>query len=126
MKTRRFRHLITFVAAMFLANNVAAAAYACIAGLGSLAPVTAPGLESTGAGHLERAADADPLCITQCARSDRDPAQPFAANGSGPVPTPLASGPCLSVTIEPTRSRIAWAPKVPGPPLPILFCNLRN
>lgn len=125
MRKRRFRYLITFVAAMFFANNVGAAAYACLAGLGSLVSVAAPQLELAGAGHLEHAADADALCLTQCVKSYRDPAQELAANSLDIVSIPALSGPCLSVRFEPARARIAWAPKATGPKLFILFGNLR-
>lgn len=111
---------------MFFTNNVGAAAYACLAGLGSLVSVAAPQLDLAGAGHLEHVADADALCLTECVKSYRDPTQELAANGLDIVPIPAFSGPCLSVRYEPTRTRIAWAPKAAGPKLFILFGNLRN
>jgi hypothetical protein len=126
MKKRRFRHLITFVAAMFLANNVGAAAYACLVGLGSLVSVAAPQLDPAGAGHLEHVAGADAPCLTQCVQNYRDPTQELAANGLDIVSLPAPSGPCLAVRTEPTPARVAWAPKAAGPKLFILFRNLRN
>lgn len=126
MRKRRFRYLITFVAAMFIANNAAASVYACIAGLGSMAAVAATQVHPTGMGHLEQAAGTDALCLTECVQSYRDPAQELATNGLDIAPLPAFPRTCLSVTTEPARARIAWAPKAVGPKLFILFRNLRN
>lgn len=111
---------------MFIANNAGASVSACIAGLGSMVAVAATQGHTTGMGHLEQAAGTDGLCLTECVQSYRDPAQELAANGLDIISIPAFSGPSLSVRFEPTRARIAWAPKAAGPKLFILFRNLRN
>ena len=125
MRARRFRYLITFVAAMFIANNAAASVYACLAGLGDMAALATTQAHSA-MGHQEQAAGTDALCLTQCAQSYRNPVQEFAAAGSDFVSIPALSGPCLSVKTEPTPTRIAWVPPAAGPKLFLLFSNLRN
>ncbi|MDH3286611.1 MAG: hypothetical protein OEP48_02630 [Betaproteobacteria bacterium] len=125
MRKKRFRYLITFVAAMFIANNAGASVSACIAGLGNMVAMAAAQSHPTAMGHPEHVANGDALCLTQCVQSYRDPTQELAANDLNIIPIPAFSGPCLSVRTEPTRARIAWAPKVAGPKLFILFGNLR-
>ncbi len=126
MKTRRFRYLITFVAAIFIANNAAASVYACLAGLGSMVAVATTQSHPAAMGHLEHAADADALCLTQCIQSYRDSAQDFAANAPDIVSLPVLPSPSPALRTEPTRARIAWAPRATAPKLFLLFGNLRN
>lgn len=110
---------------MFLGNNVAAAAYACVAAIGGLAQAAAAQSAHEDAGHLERADKADLLCLQQCAQSGREPEQQ-AAMGTVSVAVVAAGGACLPVRAEPAVARIALAAQAAGPPLPILFCSLLN
>ena len=126
MRSRRFRYLIAFVAAMFIANNAAASIYACLTGLGSVVAVAATQSHSPAMGHMEHAGKADALCLTQCIQSYRDSAQEFAANGSDIVSLPVPPGRTPALRTEPTRARIAWAPRATAPKLFLLFGNLRN
>lgn len=126
MRSRRFRYLIAFVAAMFIANNAAASIYACLTGLGSVVVVAATQSHSPAMGHMEHAGKADALCLTQCIQSYRDSAQEFAANGSDIVSLPVPPGPTPALRTEPARARIAWAPRATAPKLFLLFGNLRN
>ena len=126
MKSRRFRYLIVFVAAMFITNNAVASVSACLAGLGSVVAAAAMQSNPAATGHAKHAADADSLCLTQCIGSYRDSAQVFAANGSDIVALPLPPGPSLALTIEPASARVALAPGAPVSRLFLLFGNLRN
>ena len=126
MRKRRFRYLIAFVAAMFIANNAAASVYACLAGLGSVVAIATTQSHPAAMAHMEHAADADALCLTQCIQSYRESAQEFAANGWDNVSLPVAPDPPPALRAEPTRTRIVWAPKATAPKLFLLFGNLRN
>jgi hypothetical protein len=126
MRAKRVRYLITFVAAMFIANHAAAGMYASFASVGNMLGMAATQSHAAAMGHPEHLANADALCLAQCIQSYRDPVQALAANGLDGVVVPAISGPCLSVRTEPVKARIAWAPKFAGPKLSILFCNLRN
>ena len=111
---------------MFIANNAGASVSACIAGLGNMVAMAAAQSHPAAMGHPEHVANSDAPCITQCVQSYRDPTQELATNGLDIAPLPVSPSTCLSVTTEPIRARIAWAPKVVGPKLFILFRNLRN
>ena len=113
--------MITFVAAMLIANNAAASFYACLTGLG-----TVVGIAATHMGHMEHTGNAGALCLKQCIRSYRDSAQEFAANGSDIVFLPVPTSPSPALRTKPARARIAWAPRAPAPKLFLLFGNLRN
>jgi len=126
MRSRRFRYLIMFVAAMFIANNAAASIYACLTGLGTVVGVATTQSYPAAMGHMEHAGKADALCLTQCIQSYRDSAQEFAAHGSDIVSLPVPPGPSPALRTEPARARIAWAPGAPAPKLFLLFGNLRN
>jgi len=126
MRTRRFRYLITFVAAMFIANNAAASIYACLTGLGTVVAVAATQSHPATMGHMEHVANADALCLTQCIQSYRDSAQEFAANDWDIVSLPVAPDPSPALRTKPVRARIARAPTATGPKLFLLFGRLRN
>lgn len=125
MRTKRFRCLIVFVAAMSIANNAVASVSASFASLGRLAAVAAMHVYPA----TERPAHAAPIdahCITQCIQSYREPTHQIANNGLTIAPIPVSPGPGLWVVTETTRPRFARAPELAGPRLPILFGNLRN
>jgi len=126
MRSRRYRYLVTFVVAMFIANNATASIYACLTGLGTVVAVAATESHAPGMGHLEHAGKADALCLTQCIQSYRDSAQEFAVNGSDIASLPVPSGPSFALRTEPARAPIAWAPGTAAPKLFLLFGNLRN
>lgn len=126
MKSGLMRFLLTLVAAMFLANNVAVAARAFITGLSGQAVVAVQAVDVTGAGHLKPADDAQAPCLTHCARSCQNHEQELATNTFKVVFFPVLSVPCFSVEIKPAASVVALAPQAAGPPLTILFHNLRN
>ena len=126
MRTRRFRYLITFVTAMFIANQAVGSVYASVASLGNMLGMASSESHAAAMGHAEHLANADALCLRQCVESYRDQAQALTANGLDKIPMPAASGPSLSVRIEPATNPIKWAQKAVGPKPSILFCNLRN
>jgi len=120
------RFLLTFVAAMFLANNVAVAARAFITGLSGHDIVAVRALEATGVGHLKPVDDDQDLCLAHCAQSYQNHEQELATNAFKVAFLPALFVPCFSVEIKPASSVVALAPQAAGPPLTILFHNLRN
>lgn len=125
MRTQRFRYLVVFVAAMFIANSAVASVSASVAGLGRMAALAAMHVHPA-AERVDHAAHVDIHCIAQCIQSYRDPKRQFANNGLTVAPKPASPDRGLSVRAEPTAARITWAPMVAGPKLSILFGNLRN
>lgn len=126
MKSRRFRYLIAFVAAMFLANNVAVAARACAEVLKGQNPDMAQPFSAADARHVSSAAGDETPCVTQCAQGYKNPEQKLAPNVAEFVSLPIHLVPYFSVEIKPTAAVLALAPRAFGPPLTILFRNLRN
>ncbi len=126
MKSGRIRFLLTLVAAMFLANNVAVAARTFITGLSGQDTAAVQMLDTTGAGHLKSADDNHALCITHCAQSYQNHEQELATNAFKIAFLPALFVSSFSVEIKPAGSVVALAPQAAGPPLTILFRNLRN
>ena len=126
MRSRRIRYPIIFVAAMFLANNVATAARVSIAGPQGQDMATAHKPGATGVEHGAFVADDAAACVRHCAQPYKDPAQKLATNVSKVVFISFRFVPNRSVEIAPTASVIALAPQAIGPPLTVLFGNLRN
>lgn len=126
MKSGRIRFLLTLVAAMFLANNVAVAARAFITGLSGQEIVAVQALDPTGVGHLNPADEDTALCLAHCAQSTSNHEQVGATNALKIAFLPALFVPGFSVEIKPAASVVALAPQAAGPPLTILFHNLRN
>jgi hypothetical protein len=126
MRVKRIRYLIAFVVAMFVANNVAAAAYACIAAVKGVNLAAVRALDSSSAKHTEAASTDTESCLTHCAQGDEIQQQDLAAAVYAPVSVPGLPSPRLVARIKPTAPVLALAPRVIGPPLTILFHNLRN
>ncbi len=120
------RFLLTFVAAMLLANNVAVAARAFITGLSGQDIVAVHALDATGVGHLQPVDDDQALCLVHCAQSYQNHAQELATNAFKVAFLPALFVPSFSVATKPAASVVALAPRAAGPPLTILFRNLRN
>ncbi len=126
MKFGRMRFLLTLVVAMFLANNVAVAARAFTTGLSGQDSVAVQALDAAGIEHL-KAVDYDVAsCLAHCAQSHRNHEQQLATNTFEVTFLPALAAPCFSVDIKPAASVIALAPRAAGPPLTLLFRNLRN
>lgn len=126
MRFKRIRFLLTLVAAMFLANNVAVAARVFMTGLSGQAGVAVQALEATGVGYLRPVDDNLDLCLAHCAQSYPNHEQELATNGFKVAFLPALFVSWLSVEIKPAAPVVALAPQAAGPPLTILFHNLRN
>ncbi len=111
---------------MFLANNAAVAARAFVTGLSGQDIVAVQALDATGVGHLIPVDDEAALCLTHCAQSYKNHEQELATNAFKVAFLPALFVPCFPVEIKPAASVIALAPQAAGPPLTILFRNLRN
>lgn len=126
MSVRRIRYVVAFVTAVFLANNVAVAAWAFIGGLSALDMVAVQAHDATGVGSLMSVdKDMDP-CIAHCAQNHKNPQHELATNAFK-----VAFLPAMFVAYSPAEIRVpaslvALAPQAAGPALNILFCNLRN
>jgi len=126
MKSGRMRFLLTLVAAMLLANNVAVAARAFITGLSGHDIAAVQMLDATGVGHLKLVDNDQTSCLTHCVQSHRSHEPELATNAFKVAFLPALFVPRFSVEIKPAASLVALAPQAAGPPLTILFHNLRN
>jgi len=126
MKSGRIRFLLTLVVAMLLANNVAVSARAFITGLNGQDIAAVQALDATGVGHLKPADDDEALCLAHCAQSYSNHEQVVATNAFKVAFLPALFAPSFPVEIKPAASVVALAPQAAGPPLTILFHNLRN
>lgn len=123
MKLRRMRYLVVFLAMMFLANGVAAAARPCIVELSGQEHAA---LRSEGAAeHLCPLSGDAARCLAHCTQSHKGEEQKLWIDVSGLVPTPAASAPRVWFQPEAAVPPLGLAPRVVGPPLTILFRNFR-
>lgn len=124
MKLRRYRWVLLLVMALFMVNNVGAAARACL--------LTAAAHEHVSI-RVQAPAD-DPSCpeavATPCGMHCVQDAK--ATEQKAPADAPVAAfAPPLAYVLPsfrpvPARLPVAVSPVVVGPPLTILFGNLRN
>jgi len=124
MRSKKIRYLISFLVAMFVANNVAAAAYACITAINGRDAAAIRILESVK--HAEQGPANGDSCRTHCAQGEVIQQQELApaVNANVFAPAPLFAP--LAIKFKPAAAILSLAPQVIGPPLPILFHNLRN
>ena len=124
MKLSRIRHLLIFFAAIFLANNAAAAARACMVELAAQEHTAIQVLDTGGDKHFCPEADSAANCLTHCAQSYKNDEQKVSFDAPA-----LAIAPPLSPHrvwfLAESRPLVIAAPPVVGPPLTILFGNLR-
>jgi len=123
MRATRNRYWVILIAAMFLANNVAAAAYSGIGRLGELERIAV--LHDRGV-HTGAPSDSDALCFSQCAAKISHAGPNVAAIGPDIISVPSYCAPRRTIRHEPALVQFALSPAAAGTPLPILFCNLRN
>jgi len=126
MRSNRTRYLFTFFAAMLLANNALAVARACVVHFPAPKLVVGQVLHTGGDERLCSAPDDANKC----------PEHVTGIRNSGDLnlfidPPSVALGPQrvpLRVGVSPDSMRlvVASAPPIVGPPLTILFHNLRN
>ena len=126
MKLARIRYLVVFFAAMFFANNALAIARACMVELAAPEHTAIRMLNSGGDEHVCPEADSAANCLAHCTQSYKGEQQRLSFD----APT-IAIAPPLSLhrvwfQAEPRRLVMASAIPVVGPPLTILFRNLRN
>ena len=120
------RYLLVFFAAVFLANNAVASARACMVQLAADEHTAIRILDSSGNENLCPEADNTAAnCLTHCTQSYKSDQQNFSFDVPAVVFAPPLSVHRAWVPIEPRRLVIASAPPVVGPPLTILFGNLR-
>ena len=126
MRPRRIRYLLVFFAAMFLVNNAVASARACMVTLAA-EEHTAIRVLDTGSGEnlCPEADDAAANCLAHCTQSYKSDQQNFSFDVPAVVSAPPLSLYRAWIPIEPRRLVIASAQPVVGPPLTILFGNLR-
>lgn len=123
----RMRYLSLFLATMLFASNAAAALRACVANLAP--PSHAVACVTVGEGGEQACAqpgDAD-ACLNRCIRNHQSDEQTVAAGA--PVFAPVPGFAVRNIPL-PTRLRrelvVVEARPIVGPPLTILFGNLRH
>ena len=119
------RYLLVFFAAMFLANNAAAVARACVVQLAAQGHAAILILDSSADGHLCPEAEGAANYLAHCAQSYKGEEQKSFFDAPAIAITPPLSPHRVWFTGGPRPLVIAPAPPVVGPPLTILFGNLR-
>jgi len=125
MKPARIRYLLIIFAAMFLANNAAASARACMVQLAAQEHTAIRIFDTSSDKHLCPEADSAANCLVHCTQSYKSDQQRVSFDAPAVAVAPPLSLHRAWIPIEPRRLVIAWAPPVVGPPLTILFGNLR-
>jgi len=125
MKPARIRYLLFIFAAMFLANNAVASARACMVQLAAQEHTAIQVLDSGGDEHLCPEADSAANCLAHCTQSYKSDQQRYSFDAPAVAVAPPLSLHRAWFPIKPRRLVIAPAPPVVGPPLTILFGNLR-
>jgi len=124
MKPAWKRHLLVFAAAMFLANNTAIAARACMQELGSQKHTAVQVFDTTDHEHLCPEADSATNRLPHCAQGHKNDEQQFSFDTTTVAVAPLSSH-RFWFPGGPRPLALSLAPSVVGPPLTILFRNLR-
>ena len=125
MKPSRIRYLLIFFAAIFLANNAAAAARACMVKLAAQEHTAIQVLDTSGDKHFCPEADSAANCLAHCAQSYKNDEQKVSFDAPALAIAPPLSPRRVWFLVESRLTVIALAPPVIGPPLTILFGNLR-
>ena len=125
MKLRRLRYLVAFFAAMFLANNAVAGGRACMVALAVEEHPAIRVLDSGGDEHLCPEADSAANCLAHCTQSYKSDQQNSSFDAPAIVFAPPLSLHRAWFPVRLTPLVLAVAPPVVGPPLTILFGNLR-
>ena len=119
------RFVLVFFVAMFLANNVAAAARACISVLAGQEHAAMQQADAGGDEHLCPASDDAARCFTHCTQSVKNDQQNRSIDVSGIVLASPLSVPRIWFQAQPRAFVLAAAPPLVGTPLTILFGNFR-
>lgn len=126
MKLARIRYLVVFFAAMFLANNAVASSRACMVQMAAQEHTAIQALDASGDENLCPEADSAANCPTHCTQSYKSDQQNLSFDVHAIAIAPALWLHRVGLPVEPRRLVIASAPPVVGPPLTILFRNLRN
>jgi len=110
---------------MFLANNAVAATRACMVQLAAQEHTAIRSLDTSGDEQLCPEADSAANCLAHCTQSYKSDQQNLSFDASAIVFALPVSLHRAWVPIGPRRLVIASAPPVVGPPLTLLFGNLR-
>ena len=123
MRPDRIRYLLVFFVAMFLANNAVASVRTCMVQMAAQEHAALQVLESSGDENLCPEADSATNCLTHCTQSYKSDEQRYFFDAPA-----VAVAPPLHRVWFPLGPRplvFPLAPPVVGPPLTILFGNLR-
>jgi hypothetical protein len=127
MKSGWIRYWLCLLAALFVANSVAAAARACVVELGGHELTASEVRDAGGDEHACQAADDAARCFAHCTQTQSvsNDAQRISSDASGFVPLLLVG--LAHVRFQTEARLVATAPAAPvaGPPLTILFRRLR-
>lgn len=126
MKLARLRYLVVFFAALFVVNNAMAAARACMVELAAPEHTAIRVLNSSGDEHVCPEADNAANCLTHCTQSYKGDQQRLSFDAPTIAFAPPPSVHRVWFQAELDRHVLASAAPVVGPPLTILYLNLRN
>jgi len=125
MRSGRIRYLLAFFAAMFVANNAVASARACMVQMAAQEHTAIQVLYSGGDEHLCPEADSAANCLAHCTQSYKSDQQNLSFDAPAIVFASPLSLHRAGFPVRPRSLDLAVAPPVVGPPLTILFGNLR-
>lgn len=117
--------LVIFFAAMFVAHNALAAARACIVQFAAEEHAAVQAAEAKANAHLCPESGDAAGCLTHCTQIVKNDQQKFWSDVPGALVSPAPAFLRLLRHPEPVVAALALAPPA-GPPLTILFHNLRN
>jgi hypothetical protein len=126
VRFRRTRYLTLFFAAMFFANNVAAAVRACVVDLAAQQHVAISALAAAADESLCPPSDDAGPCLTHYAQSRQNDEQKFLASFPAAAFVPVLAVLQVPFPAKPKPVVVASAPPIVGPSLTILFGNYRN
>ena len=126
MKSDWIRYWFLVFAALFVAGNAAAAVRACMVGPGGHESATSQLRDAGGDQSLCPNPDDAPRCFAHCTQTQSvsNDAQSIASDASRLVPI-VQAGVTRLPRMQARLLAVAPAPPAAGPPLTILFHNLR-
>lgn len=126
MKLARVRYLAVFFAVMFFANSAVAAARACMLELGTQEHTAIKVVASGADEHACPEADTAANCLVHCTQSYTGEQQNLSFDAPALAIAPSLALPRVWFQAAAGQLIVASAPPIGGPPLTILFRNLRN
>jgi len=125
MKPARIRYLLVLFMAMFLANNAVAAVRACMVQMAAQSHTAVQVLDAGGGDGLCPESNQATNCLPHCAESYKSDEQKSSFDAHALAIAPPLAQQLFEVPFETRRIVLVSAPPVVGPPLTILFGNLR-